>query len=208
MWRSTSALPSQAGSKDFSWWGAYLKNRNQIINVRAHPGPQKPRKSINFSIQNLRPQKSLNFTKSRQGPWKVLKFSFPTGCCRFHFVCFWIATVYWKINYAAWSVLFSSTDWRRTELAPKTFSKEIKLKLTLQTMYNVLCFHPLFWLSQSPTCIEPRTWSSSQNSPQSPIQYPYTSMNVSWLCLVKAARVNASSFTHFIERMVFILIVL
>ena len=132
---------------------------------------KKPWKSINFSIQNLRPQKSLNFTKSRQGLWKVLKFSFPTARCRFHFVCFWIATVYWKINYAAWSVLFSSTDWRRTELAPKTFSKEIKLKLALQTMYNVLCFHPLFWLSRSPTCIEPRAWSSSQNSPQSSILY-------------------------------------
>ena len=128
----------------------------KVLRNRVHPGPQKPWKSINFSIQNLSPQKSLNFTKSRQGPWKVLKFSLPTAHCRFHFVCFWIATVYWKIKFAAWLVLFSSIDWRRTELAPKTFSKEIKLKLALQTMYNVLCFHPLFWLSQSPTCIEPR----------------------------------------------------
>ena len=36
-------------------------------------------------------------------------FSPPAGRCRFPFVCFWTATVYWTINYAAWSVLFTST---------------------------------------------------------------------------------------------------
>ena len=75
----------------------------QLTNCRVRPGPQKPWKSLNFSFQNSRPQKSLNFTKNSQGPWKVLKFSL---LCRFHFVWFRVAIVYWKINNEDWLILF------------------------------------------------------------------------------------------------------
>ena len=37
---------------------------------------------------------------------------------------------------------------------------------------------------------------------------PYTFMNVSWLGLMKAARVNVSNIMYFIEQIVFILIVI
>ena len=44
---------------------------------------------------------------------------------------------------------------------------------------------------------------------QQPINpIPYTFMNVSWLGLMKAARVNVSNIMYFIEQIVFILIVI